>query len=61
MMYEIGDKFTLKNTKDSVVYEIERIYSSFGIEPSYELKPIGKRGGRTFIKEETLKQLYNKL
>lgn len=57
-MYNVGDRFTLKNTRDSAVYEIERIIPSFCGEITYELKQIGS-GNRRFIQEKTLDELYN--
>ena len=60
-MFEIGDRFVKKNTRDSTVLEIQRINHRFGFPPSYDMKPITSCGGRMTIDEETLIELYTKI
>lgn len=59
--FEIGDRLVRKGSRDSAVMCIERIYYRFGMEPTYELKPIGSCGGRQMLGEEALMELYIKI
>ena len=60
-MFEIGDMFVKKNSRDSFVYEVERIEHHFGHDNMYEIRRIGSLGGRHFISESSLTELYNKI
>ena len=60
-MFDVGDKLTVKGSRDSVVYEIERIIPSFGKEALYELRPLGGIGGRTRMTESMIKEKYIKI
>ena len=60
-MFEIGDKFVKKNSRDSFVFEIERIEHHFGSDTMYEIRRIGSLGGRHFISESSLIELYDKI
>lgn len=60
--FKIGDKFVLKNSRDTVPLRIEGIYyTPYFIKPLYELKPIYYCGDKCFIEEETLRLLYRKI
>ena len=59
--FEIGDKFAFKNSRDTPIMEIERIYYKFGVEPSYEIKHINGYLGREIMAESTLIALYEKI
>ena len=61
MEINVGDRFVRKNTRDSEVYEVCRIESSFSqVENVYELMSV-KLHNRMTIGEEALLELYNKL
>jgi len=58
--YQIGDRFTLKNTRDSAVLEVQSIDTSQnGI--IYNLSRIRFGGSNVQIPEETLTELYRKI
>lgn len=58
--YQIGDRFTLKNTRDSAVLEVQSIDTSqSGI--IYNLRRIRFRDSNVQIPEETLTELYRKI
>ena len=59
--FEVGDKVVKKGSRDSAVMVIVRIHYRFGLEPTYEIKPLISSGGRQMIGEEALVELYNKV
>ena len=61
MVINIGDRFTLKNSRDSIVYEVRKIHCTSNIEPTYQLKPIGLGTSNIYISESSLLNLYTKL
>lgn len=58
--YQISDRFTLKNTRDSAVLEVQSIDTSqSGI--IYNLRRIRFGDSNVQIPEETLTELYRKI